>query len=221
MAIDYTKLTEKQLDMINDYLKNDMRKLKGICYSIWGKRGLPSCYHDDLYDDAMNVLVESVMSYDSNSSKFNTFLVSNINRSYKDWYRDTHLRAKRNNLLLDENGKIAKDDDGKPIIIQNISLDAPIGDDDEKSTVGDMVAETRIASDYDIDKTFFEDDGEKFSEKMLKYINRLSTLQQEIVKLIISGYMSEEIKQILHINEKQYQDCMLGIKSYRNVSILF
>ena len=62
MVVDYSVMTTKQIDLINEYCKDDMKKLKQICYFVWGKRGLPTCYHDDLYDDAMNVLSESVIT---------------------------------------------------------------------------------------------------------------------------------------------------------------
>ena len=54
MVIDYSEMTEEQIAIINEYCNDDMRKLKQICYFVWGKKGLPTCYHDDLYDDAMN-----------------------------------------------------------------------------------------------------------------------------------------------------------------------
>ena len=74
---------------------------------------------------------------------------------------------------------------------------------------------------FDIDKTFFEDDGEKYSEKMLKYIKTLSVLQKEVVKLIISGYTPLEIREILHITQKEYNDCLESMASYKNISIFF
>ena len=123
--INYSDLTEEQLDIINEYCENNMKKLKIVCYLVWGKKGLPYMYHDDLYDDAMKVLVESVISYNpDNNTKFKTYLMNNINLSQREWYRNTHLRAKRNNLELDENGKIKKDENGNPIIIKNISIDS-------------------------------------------------------------------------------------------------
>ena len=115
--INYSELTEEQLQIINDYCKNDMKKLKKVCYMVWGKKGLPYMYHDDLYDDAMNVLLESVISFKSDKkTKFQTYLLGNVKRSYHDWFRDNRLRAKRSNLELDENGRIKKDENGNPII---------------------------------------------------------------------------------------------------------
>ena len=75
MAVDYSKMTEEQIDLINDFCKDDMKKLKQICFFIWGKRGIPHLYHDDLYDDAMNVLSESVLTFNpERNANFITYL---------------------------------------------------------------------------------------------------------------------------------------------------
>ena len=77
MVIDYSEMTEEQISIINEYCKDDMRKLKQICYFVWGKKGLPNCYHDDLYDDAMNVLSESVITFNPDGgASFKTYLTN-------------------------------------------------------------------------------------------------------------------------------------------------
>ena len=148
MAVDYSSMTEEQIAIINEYCENDMKKLKQICYTVWGKKGLPTCYNDDLYDDAMNVLSESVMTFNQNGkASFKTYLTNNIRMSYGQWYRDNFLRAKRNNLELDEKGNIKKDENENPIIIPNISFDAPAED-------GIDLCE-KISSDFNIDDELF------------------------------------------------------------------
>ena len=144
MNIDYQSMTDQQMKTINEYLENNMKKLKQVCYFVWGKNNIEQSYHDDLYDDAMEVLVESVIRFNPyGDAKFYTYLTNNIRKSYIEWYRDNFLRAKRNNLELDENGKIKRDENGKPIIISNLSLDAPTEDG--------INHHERIASDFDID----------------------------------------------------------------------
>ena len=79
MALNYSEMTEEQISIINEYCENDMKKLKQICYAVWGKKGLPTCYHDDLYDDAMNVLSESVTTFNQNGKAiFKTINRENI-----------------------------------------------------------------------------------------------------------------------------------------------
>ena len=144
MALNYSEMTEDQISIINEYCENDMKKLKQICYAVWGKKGLPTCYNDDLYDDAMNVLSESVITFNPDGkASFKTYLTNNIRMSYGQWYRDNFLRAKRNNLELDEKGNIKKDENENPIIIHNISFDAPADD-------GIDIKE-KVSSDFNIE----------------------------------------------------------------------
>ena len=215
MVIDYSEMTEEQMAIINEYCKDDMRKLKQVCYFVWGKKGLPTCYHDDLYDDAMNVLSESVITFNPNrNTQFKTYLKNNMCSSYKDWYRDTHFRAKRNNLELDENGKIKKDEKGNPIIIPNVSLDAPTPD------CLDMIE--RISLNYNLeDEVISSNKQESTSDKIREYLNNLTKDQREVAYLIMDGYSCEEIKEILHMEQNEFTNCMNGLKAYRNISILF
>lgn len=215
MAVDYSKMTNEQLSLIDEYCKNDMKKLKLICYFVWGKKGLPSCYHDDLYSDAMNVLSESVLSFNpSKNIKFKKYLTNNIKRSYKDWYRDTHFRAKRNNLELDMNGKIKRDENGNPIIIHNVSFDAPINDEDA-STLEDI-----IKGKNTVESEIFSEKEIGYSKKMNEYLGKLSKMQREVLSLISIGYTVNEILTELNITKRQYDDCYNAIHSYRNIQTL-
>lgn len=215
MLVDYSAMTENQISIINEYCENDMKKLKKICYFVWGKKGLPSCYHDDLYDDAINVLSESVVSFNPNcGASFKTYLTNNIHMSYGQWYRDTHLRAKRNNLVLDENGKIKRDSNGNPIIIHNISLDAPTPD---CIATLERISISESLEDEIIHKNKHED----VSDVIREYLDNLTKSQRRVAELIMDGYSNEEIKEILHIEQNEFTDCMNGLKAYRNISILF
>lgn len=215
MAVDYSAMTEEQLATINEYCENDMSKLKPICHFVWGKKGIPSCYHDDLYDDALNVLSESVITYNPDGgASFKTYLTNNIHMSFGQWYRDTHLRAKRSNLLLDENGKIVRDKKKNPIILHNISLDAPTPD------CVDMLE--RISMDYNLEEEVIGNDKtESVSDKTREYLNNLTKDQRKVAYLIMEGYSCEDIKDFLHMEQNEYSDCMNGLKAYRNISILF
>ena len=215
MAVDYLSMTEEQIAIINEYCENDMKKLKQICYTVWGNKGLPNCYHDDLYDDAMNVLSESVITFNPDGkASFKTYLTNNIRMSYGQWYRDTHLRSKRSNLLLDENGKIKKDENGNPIIIHNVSLDAPTPD------CLDIIE--RISLNYNLeDEVISSNKQESTSDKIREYLNNLPKEQRKVAYLIMDGYSCEEIKEILHIEQSEFTNCMNGLKAYRNISILF
>ena len=186
MAVDYLSMTEKQIAIINEYCENDMKKLKQICYTVWGNKGLPTCYHDDLYSDAINVLSESVIAFNPNGkASFKTYLTNNIRMSYGQWYRDNFLRAKRNNLELDEKGNIKKDENENPIIIPNISFDAPVDDG--------IDLREKIASSSNIEDDLEIKDG--FSENTIEYLSALSPIQKEIANLIMIGYEFFDIKE--------------------------
>ena len=78
-----------------------------------------------------------------------------------------------------------------------------------------------IADETTIEKEVFDKNEEGYSKKMLLYLNRLSNLQKEVLRLNIAGYLPNEIREELHISEKEYADCYAAIHSYRNVSVLF
>lgn len=210
MAVDYSSMTDEQIAIINEYCEHDMKKLKQICYTVWGKKGLPTCYNDDLYDDAMNVLSESVITFNQNgTASFKTYLTNNIRMSYGQWYRDNFLRAKRNNLELDEKGNIKKDENENPIIIPSISFDAPV---DEGIDLREKIAsDFNIEDETDID---FESD-----DKVGLFMNSLSNTQRKILELKIMNYSIDEIKQKLNISDSEYNAAMKSIKMNENLSL--
>lgn len=202
MAVNYQNITDGQKAIIYDYCKNDMKKLKLICKFVWGKKGLPSCYHDDLYDDAINVLSESVITFNPNGkSQFKTYLTNNIRKSYSQWYRDNFLRSKRNNLELDENGKIKRDEKENPIIIHNISFDAPT---DDGIDLKDKIPIRENDKDDD------------FSPQMKRYLDKLSKVQRRILIYLSDGYSQEEIQNLLHIDKALYKDSIAAIMDEKN-----
>lgn len=211
MEVNYSTLEEWQLDLITEYCKDEMKKLKAICYSVWGKKGIPLSDHDYLYSDAINALSESVVYFDpTKNAQFKTFLTNNIKLSYREWCRNNYYRGKRNNLELDENGKIKRDEKENPTIIPNVSFDALTED-------GIDLAE-KIPSDFD---TFEEACGNDFSgTKVEKYLARLSTVQRKIVTLLSNGYKAGEIRELLHMSNKQYSQDLAAIQAYENVRVL-
>lgn len=72
---------------------------------------------------------------------------------------------------------------------------------------------------YDNNSSDFLED--ELSEKMVKYLNRLSKLQREILYALADGYTTNEIVIKLNISQKEMFNACEAIKAYRNVSILF
>lgn len=178
------------------YYSNNARKLHKMVNKILMKfGGLSDKDLDDFYSLANEVFVDVMRRYDGSQS-FDGFLYSCLS-----------------NKIMSEITK--RNREKRKADRMSISIDTPIGDD-ENSTIGDM-----IASDLTIEKEIFEENEEGYSKRMLLYLSRLSNLQKEVLRLNTAGYLPEEIKEELHINEKQYADCYAAIHSYRNVSVLF
>lgn len=215
----FASLTPQQQDTINYYHNNNMAMLRKICDPIIYRKGVPLMDYDELYDVASDTLLESLGTYDeSKGSQFGTYLKGNINRAFYDWTRDNR-RFKRCNLTeeRDKDGNLVKDKNGKQkyVVIADISIDAPIGDESE-STLADM-----LPSDFDIEAELAEEIGISSGSKMERYLEKLSKKQRQVVGYLSDGYKTSEIRELLHITEKEYSDCMMAIKSYKNISILF
>lgn len=185
---------------INSYYADNARKLRKMVDKILIKLKFHDVDNEDFYSLSNEIFVDVLKRYDGKQD-FDGFLYSCL---YRKFCTEMTKRCRQKRQA----DKMA------------LSWETPI-DEESGQTIGDFISDTKKAEHYDIDKTFFEDDGEKYSEKMLLYITKLSKLQKEVVKLIISGYSRDEIKKTLHINGKEYEDCMRSIKSFKNVSILF
>ena len=212
-------LSSQQLEWINEYCVNDMSKLKKISYNAFFRYGIPAHEHDELYDDAMNVLMESVINFDSSQgASFKTYLINNIKKSVIDWYRDNYQRCKRKNLLTDKNGKIVKvdkngnvtdDDKGKPVFIQETSFDAPTEEDN------DLVE--KIASDFNVeDKSEFDFSAD---EKVDNFIDSLPKIQKNILLMRMENVPADNIKQKLNISDREYSSAMKSIKINKGLSV--
>lgn len=182
--------------ILNTYYENNAKKLHKMVDKILLRfGGLSNKDLDDFYSLANEVFVDVMRRYD-HSQDFDVFLYSClVNRIKSEMTRRNREKRKADSI--------------------SISIDTLIGDD-ENTTVGDM-----IADDVTIEKELFEQKEEGYSRKILLYLSRLSGLQKEVLRLNIAGYLPNEIKEELHISEKQYLDCFSAIHSYRNVSILF
>lgn len=178
------------------YYENNAKKLHKLVDKILSKfGGLSNKDLDDFYSLANEVFVDVMRRYDG-SQTFDVFLYSCLLNKIKSEMTRRNREKRKADIL-------------------SISIDTPIGDD-EKTTVGDL-----IADDVTIERELFGQKEEGYSRKMLLYLNRLSGLQKEVLRLNIAGYLPNEIREELQISEKQYTDCFSAIHSYRNVSILF
>lgn len=178
------------------YYADNAKKLHKIVDSILLKfGGLSDKDLDDFYSLANEVFVDVMKRYDGSQS-FDAFLYSCLlNRIKTEMTRRNREKRKSDRM--------------------SISIDTPI-EGDEDLTLGDT-----IADNFTIEKELFDKNEEGYSKRVLIYLNRLSGLQKEVLRLNIEGYLPNEIRDELQISEKQYADCFAAIHSYRNVSVLF
>jgi DNA-directed RNA polymerase specialized sigma24 family protein len=199
----------EMMAVVNSYMENDMRKLKKICYKVWYGKFDRSDY-DELYDVAVDCLIETLITYNNEKARLETFLVGNIMRKTSTWMRDNKYRLKRQNLLKDENGKLILDEKGNPQIVMNVSLDM---NTDEVINIKD-----NLPSRENVEKEIF---SEEYTDKVELYLQQLPRKQERVARLLSQQYTKDEILEILHITASEYNDCLVGLRKYEYISILF
>lgn len=180
-------------EIIITYYKDNAKKLREMIDKILFKLKF-NVDNDDFYSLGNEVFVDVLNRYDGEQN-FDAFLYSCLVKKFK-------TEMTRRNRYKRQADKLS------------ISFDTPIGED-EKINLSDIIADKNT-----IEKIFFDENEEIYSDKMQKYLIRLSILQKEVLRLISIGFEPNEILAELHINKKQYEDCYNAIHSYRNVSIL-
>ena len=73
-----------------------------------------------------------------------------------------------------------------------------------------------IPSDFDIFEEVCAHNGWK-ENKIEKYLSKLSIIQRKIVSLLSEGYKAKEIRELLHMSEKEYSQNLAAIQAYENV----
>lgn len=206
-TIEIINSNPEMLQIINLYMQDDMKKLKKICHKVWmGKVNVSE--YEDLYDVATDCLMEAVINYDSKKSGFETFLTGNIMRKSNTWFRDTKYTLKLNNLVRDKNGKIVRDNHKRPIRVENISFDMPTEDGNDLKDIIPGAFKNLF------DELFYEDLSDI---KIRTYISKLSNIQKEILMHMIKGYKADEIRELIHMSEKEYSQNLAAIQAYENV----
>lgn len=188
----------KQQEIIEYYCGNNMARLRQIAYPIFARYGgIASKDYDDFYSEANHTVWNAVSSFDdSKGDDFEKFLKGCLSRKFKTLI--THRnRYKR---ILD---RLCS------------SLEEPIGDEEE-GTLADM-----IPCEFDLESELIERMSASSRGKMDQYLEQLSKQQRLMAVYLSEGYQPGEIREKLHINEREYGDCMMAIRAYENISILF
>lgn len=193
----------KQQQILEEYCSNEMQKLKQLCFSKISKiGGISQMDHDDLYSIALDVLRDSVERYDGETCKFSTFLSNNIQNKFDTYVRDRN-RRKRSNTKMGTKGQM--------IYLTNVSIDAPTED-------GVNLAE-KVASSFNIEGAVSEEIG-LFDDKIQAYMSSLTSVECQIAKLIMGGYDPHEIREKLHLTDKQYTNAIKDMRTFEKARVL-
>ena len=177
---------------LNFYCDNELAELKKLCYPMLIQiGGISDKDYDDFYSIALEVLADAAIRFKENQNcQFRTYLVGNVKRKFNTEVRDRNRNKRIPAKQIDSMSNLITDD-------------------------GYELSEL-IPSDFDTFETACEDNGWRES-KIEKYLNRLSDKQRKIVSLLANGYKATEIRELLHISDKQYTQELSAIQSYENV----
>ncbi len=199
--------------VIHSYYENEAGKLHNMVDKILFQLRFYEVDKDDFYSLANEIFVSVLKNYDDRQD-FDGFLYSCLEKKFKsEMTRRTRDKrcTKVKIRMIDENGN----ETIRTKIIPDVCIDTPLNDE-EDLTLGDTIADS-----FDTFSKVFEGKEEGYSKRVLNYLSRLSQLQKKVLSLFAAGYTPPEIKEELHITDRQYNDCQAAIHSYRNVSILF
>lgn len=155
-------------DILTYYSKNDMQKLKALCYPIISKiGGLSDMDYDDFYSIANMTLWKATEVFDENChDNFEVFLKGCLERKFLTELTRRNRKRRINPSEIDRLDKYL--------------------DEEGETTLVDL-----IKSDFDLDENI-EDLNEDL--RVINYISSLSKKQRKIAMLILEGYELHDIK---------------------------
>lgn len=184
------RIPEYMEPIVTSYFQNNAKKLNNMVDKILFKLRFVDIDKNDFYSLANEVFMYTVRDYEP-SKPFDGFLYSCLYKKFCSEMTRRHREKRKADIM-------------------SVSIDTPVGED-KSLTLGDT-----IADDFDVEREVFRDNEEEYSSKVLLYLNKLSKLQRKVLMRNIDGYSPREIREELHINEKQYSDCCAAIRSYDN-----
>lgn len=207
-------------EIINVYCYNNAKKIHKMVDKILKKFG--GITQDDIeecYGIAYEVFTKLINGdeYDPSKPFHSMFYAFTCNR-IKDYITKKN-RNKRCQKIIEKDGTVT--------YLYPVSLDSEINgksDGEENVTYKELIPSSfdiwkELSEENDIFK--IDDDESVFNDIKIKlYLNQLTKKQKDSLRLIVKGYKPFEIREILHITEKEYLDILNGIRCYKNISIL-
>lgn len=190
-------LSPLQLQILDTYYADNARKLHRVVDRILSKfGGLTYKDTDDFYSLANMVFADAIRRYDCEQS-FDGFLYSCLSNKIMSEISKRNCEKRRADRL-------------------SISLDAT-NDKGEDYSLLDC-----IPSDFDtFEEASKHQENGQYCNKVQQYISKLSNQQVNILNLLIDGYKPFEVRRILEMSPKEYENNMQIMRCYENVRVLF
>lgn len=196
-------LSDYQQKLANYYSENNMQRLKYISYQIFSKfGGISDKDYDEFYSIANWVLLQDLITFDESKG----IAFENILKF--------HLRNKFKTAMTKRNRKKRGGTEGK-YGSQEVSLDSPISNRDGSDTSLLEIISNDLKNNMEDQIT-----GLKYSDRIDKFLNNLSRRNRKIAMYIMIGYDSKDIRRILNISEREYNQAILEFRLYENICIL-
>lgn len=211
----YKDILESYYKVNEDKPEESARKLHNIVDKILSQfGGITDFDREECYSIANLEITKYVNSQleqgieDFDENKFNGFMYFAISNKIKT-YMTRKNRGKRCQIVVtEEDGKEVKE------YIYPTSLDNLMTDDGETKYI-DV-----IHSDFDIESSIDVGELLNLGENVIRYISSLGSVQRQIADLIMQGCNSTEIKEILHISDKEYNTYLSDMKEYEKRQLL-
>ena len=185
-AIIVKRVCEKHKNLVNLYFENNGKKLYTMIDKILLKLKF-DVEKSDFYSMGSEIFLDALCRYDE-VQDFNGFLYSCL---YKKFCTEM-TRRRRLKRQADKN---------------SISIDTPIGDEDEKFTIADTIASNKTVES----ELFEEENKEEWRMEVKEYIEKLSPLQKKIAFLLSDNNTPDEICEELHITMKHFENSVKRI----------
>lgn len=211
----YKEILESYYKVNEDKPEESAKKLHTIVDKILSQfGGITDFDREECYSIANLYISKYIKSQldqnieDFDEDKFNGYMYFGITNKIKT-YITRKNRGKRCQIVTSKEGnKEVKQ------YIYPTSLDNLITDDGETKYM-DV-----IPSDFDIESSIDVGELLNLGENVIRYISSLGTIQRQIADLIMQGYNSTEIKEILHISDKEYYTYLSDMKEYDKRKLL-
>lgn len=194
----------KYKDKIELYFQNDAKKLYDMVDKILQKLRF-NVDKSDFYSLGNEIFIDVLRRYDE-IQDFDGFLYSCLEKKFK-----TEMTRRTRDKRCIKTEVVEKDLFGnkvvKKVIVPDVRLDAPLNDEDEETTIGDVTAGNNTVES----EVFKEEKREEWRSEVQEYLDNLSPLQRKIAFLLSDNNTPDEICEELHITMKHFDNSLKRI----------